>query len=142
MGRLGMATCTRRPLMGGLLPDDRAGLLVQGVHHPSLLGVVARRVPGTVETDLEGRLAVGADRGRDKHPVAPDDRAGVAQSGDRRLPTEVPVRTDLGVRVPRGRRRGGRDPARAGAAERGPIHGVVEQRGQDDDHQGGHGPPV
>src|SRR5207253_2646056 len=49
--------------------------------------------------DLRAGVAA-AHRGRYEHPVAPDDRAGVAEAGDRRLPADRIARLD----VPRHRR--------------------------------------
>ncbi len=63
-------------------------------------------------------FGIAADRGRDEHAVAPDDRARDRDAGDRRLPRDVLA----GRRVPlHGRRRAVGDARGVRAAEGGPV---------------------
>src|SRR6185503_2471326 len=109
----------------GLVPEDLSGLLVERDDRPALLAVVVRRIAGAVEADFERRLAVQADAGRDEEPVAPDDRAGVAEAREGGLPADALERPGGRIRVPRHGRIGRRDAARALSPERGPVDGGV-----------------
>ena len=85
--RLRVALDLRHAVDGGLLPLDRAGLLVERVDAPLVRGVVLHRRDVAVEPDLQARVGLAADRGRDEHLVAPDDRARQPEAGDRRSST-------------------------------------------------------
>ena len=79
----------RRTLRGGALPADGAGLLVDRVEHPAMLGAIVGRVAVAVETGLECRILPAAHRGGDEDHVAPDNRARVGETGQRRAPQHV-----------------------------------------------------
>ena len=73
------------------LPDDFARALVQRVNLPGVLSHVGVRFNVAVKT-VAKRFLVGritADGGDDKHPVAPDNRAGEGKSGNGHLPQDV-----------------------------------------------------
>src|SRR5262249_731796 len=79
----------RHALVGRPRPEDRARVAVQAKHLP---GVLRRVVDGSnvaVVADADLRVLVAADGRGEEDAVAPDDGAGVAQPGDRRLPADV-----------------------------------------------------
>ena len=85
----------RHRLEHGLLPLDLAGLLVERVDPPLVLGVVLRPADVAVEADLQAGVLLAADRRRDEDVVAPDDRAREAEAGDVRLPGDVRAAADV-----------------------------------------------
>src|SRR5262249_6337733 len=76
---------------GRLFPDDLAAALVYTVDPPGVLRRFLDRIDVTVQARFEIGLAVAADRRGDVNAVFPDDRAGVAEAGDWRLPADVEV---------------------------------------------------
>src|SRR5205823_515815 len=90
LAALQMPLDLRHPLVGRPRPEDVAGVAVEAEHLPGVFaGVVdGADVAVVADADLRVRLAA-ADRRGDEHPVAPDDRAGVAEAGDRRLPADA-----------------------------------------------------
>src|SRR6185295_18998135 len=86
-----------------------------------------------VETDLQLSLRARSNRGCDVNPVFPDNRAGVAQAGNRRLPTEILAGSD----VPRRGHGSVRHTAGLGSAELRPVRGrrtVQSGAGQQEDN--------
>src|SRR5262252_1267292 len=118
MCRLGMALLPGCPFIRRFLPKNIACSFVEAEDFPLLNVVVLSRPWVTVKPDLQGRGFALVNRGSDEQSVAPDDWAGVAQTGDRLFPQNV-LRL---VGVPN--RRGGRalsNPLGIGSAKRGPI---------------------
>ena len=107
------------------LPFDLAGLLVERVDPPFVLGIVLDRCDIAIQPDLEAGILLPADRGRHEHLVAPDHRARQAKSGDRRLPGHV----GAGGRIPgRGQRKAFSDTQRGNTAELRPVYARPRRR--------------
>src|SRR5205085_9863683 len=85
---LGMALDRRDTLERIPLPQDLARLLVEADNLVGVHRLVFNRGDVAIEPDLEV-VALLADRGGDKDPVTTDHRAGVSDSGNRRLPTDI-----------------------------------------------------
>src|SRR5439155_1199187 len=86
---LQVALDLRHAGIGFLLPDNVAGLLVETEHEPLVRRVVLDGLDVAILARLDARLRVAADGRRDEDAIFPDDRARVAEAGDRRLPAHV-----------------------------------------------------
>src|SRR5579871_6322888 len=100
MARLDMPLQSWHALPSGALPHDFAGGLVQAVNAPAVLDNVLRGCAGTIQAGFELGIWIIADGRRHEHAIIPNDRGGVAQARDGRLPR---ARSEL-VYIP-GRRR-------------------------------------
>ncbi len=109
-----------------LLPAHGAGLLVEAVDAPFVLGVVEDGLDVAVQPDLEAGVLLAADRRADAGEVAPDDRARQAEARHGRLPGDA-----LALRhVPRRRERKPlADAGGADAAELRPVDAGLRVRG-------------
>ncbi len=126
---LRVALDLRNRLEDRLLPVHRAGLLVEAVDAPLVLGVVQDGLDVAVETDLQAGVLLAADRRADADEVPPDDRGstgrGRARRSSRRRPRPWPRPRSRAGRTPR-RRRSARIPRNCGqstpgfASRRGP----------------------
>src|SRR5262245_42235202 len=98
-----MAGFMRNLLVDSLLPENLAGLAVHGEDDKFVLigcGEIIMSA-GTDKARLD-RTAV-RDGGRQKNPIAPDDRRGVALAGQRYLPADILVFAPFDRRVGAGR---------------------------------------
>src|SRR5262245_17357326 len=79
-------------LVSHAFPQHSAGPLVERVDHPAMWRSVIGGIAVAVQPGLERRAAAAADGGGDKQAIAPDDRTGVGEAGNRRAPGDVPAR--------------------------------------------------
>jgi hypothetical protein len=109
----------RDAALGRALPEDFTGVLVEAQDDPTDLVFFVGWGDVAVQAGLERLVAsAGGDGGGNEEPVTPDDRRGVAEAGDGRLPLDVAS----SLHVPLDRRGGaGGDAAGVGAAEGGPV---------------------
>src|ERR1041384_5442637 len=115
---------------GLLVPGDFFGDLVETQEMSLVRLFLSIRINVAVKAHLQVGFAAGFGGSREVKVVLPDDGAGVAETGDRRLPTDVLTCGDIPGH-------GGRalgDAAGARAAELRPVHcgrcrgGVANQR--------------
>src|ERR1051326_7427322 len=78
-----------------LVPEDFAGGFVETEQAPLVRFFLGVRINVAVKAHLQIGFAAGFGRGREEKVVLPNDRAGVAETGDRRLPTDVLARGDI-----------------------------------------------
>src|SRR5262249_37447886 len=86
-----MALGPRHALIRDPVPDYLPSGLVQTVDVPGMLRDISGRVDITIKSGPENRFRVAADRRSYKDPVSPNDRAGVRESWNRRLPQNILV---------------------------------------------------
>ena len=92
IGGLDMPPVARLFLGRDALPGHSACGLVDRVEHPLVAGSIVRRITVAVQAGLERGVALAADRARHEDAIAPDDRAGVREAGNRRTPADAFVR--------------------------------------------------
>ena len=83
-----MALDLRDAGVGGLLPFDGARLLVKTIDAPLVLRVVLDGSDIAVQPHAEVRILLPADGRRQTGEIAPDDRAGQPETGQRCLPRD------------------------------------------------------
>lgn len=101
--------------------------LSKRVEHPSIPRLVVGGISVAVDPRLEGRIRPTADGGRDKDPVTPNYRTGMAETGNRRTPQDVLTGSAIptvGKILPLG------DASCLRAAERGPASNRTRGRRQ------------
>src|SRR5262249_17345361 len=99
-GALGLAPLEmpfgfRHSLKRGPRPEDLAGGGVEAQDLPGVLAGVIHRSDIAIVPGTYARVGVTAESRGHEHPVTPDDRAGVAQTRDRRLPPDVRPRLNV-----------------------------------------------
>src|SRR5688572_8528916 len=121
MRALGVARDFRDARVTEGIPKDFPAVFVDGDEPPFVSRVVLRGLDVAIEANLQvGLRAFGRDRGRDKNPIAPNDRGGVGEARNRSLPANILA----GLSIPaRGQRGGGVESARVGSAVLGPVGG-------------------
>src|SRR5690349_156006 len=101
------------------VPADCAGLFVQAKQAPFVPLLLRKRVSIAIEADFQLRLLFRIYSGGNIYPVAPNDRAGMTQARNGRLPQDVASRLE----VPGGRTALIRNAARVRSAKLRPING-------------------
>src|SRR5213593_5277471 len=86
---------TRHSFESEFVPESRAGGLLHAEQAPLVRLLLRIGSAIAVETDFQLGLRAGSNCGCDVNPVFPDNRAGVAETGKRRLPTEIFTGSDV-----------------------------------------------
>src|SRR5688572_22292605 len=79
----------RQALVSDSLPENFAGLPIERVNLPCMFGVVLHGGHIAVEAVARFVLRAAGHGGGDENFIAPDDRAGMAEAGNGRLPPSV-----------------------------------------------------
>src|SRR5262245_43584649 len=89
VGRLRVAFDLGNPSEGNSLPEDLSRTFVQTINNPFMTGVILNWSYVTVKTHSELGVCLSAYGGSYEEIVPPDNRAGMAETGDRRFPLDV-----------------------------------------------------
>src|SRR5439155_10131258 len=119
MRGFGVPLHARHAFESEFVPENPAGGLLHAEQAPLVRLLLGIRSAIAVETDFQLGLRAGSNCGCDVNPVFPDNRAGVAQAGNRRLPTDTLARNN----VPLDRHGFGRNTAGLWSAELRPVRG-------------------
>lgn len=119
--------------MSGTVPENLAGVFVEGEDLPNVARGVGDGIGIAVEAGPESLAGIAGDGGHQVDVVSPDDRRRHGEAGDRSLPGDA----GASLSVPGDRRIGAvSEPAGAGSPELGPVagsHAESRQGEQEDD---------